>query len=261
MVASQGMRPPTEKKPLVLPSFVPEMPAMSMDPTILQSSGDPGLRNGATDKLKSIFTAYIMCADPTTLSKDEHSAFNSFANNVLLTAPKRNVSNQLLASSSKFEGDVMFSIMTSDIGVDLFENESVGKWKGKDDAGLSNPNRLLHSEKLSALCFEKTEARESRKCRGRRTNASATDRKDRPKDGDNTTDGIPQRYLNTSKQSHSNGATFSHAQYNDTGLWPGWDYPPSMPNAYAPPVLLWLYFTPEIRSIMMARQFDKPWEA
>ena len=52
------------------------------------------------------------------------------------------------------------------------------------------------------------------------------------------------------------GAGFSNAQYNDTGIWPGWDYPPSMPNAYAPPVLLALYFIPEIRSIMLSRQFD-----
>jgi len=243
---------------LVLSSLVPELPPMSMDPSLLQSSGDPGMRNGATDKLKSIFTAYIMCADPTALNKDERSAFNSFANAVLLTAPKRNVSNQLLSTSSKFEGDVMSSIMTSDLGVDLLENENSGKWKAEEEEGLPNPNRLLHSKKLSAFCYEKSEAQESRKGRDSHARNNAANRKDRLEDSnDGADDGVPKRYRKTLKPSHAIGATFSHAQYNETGLWPGWDYPPSMPNAYAPPVLLWLYFMPEIRSVMIARQFDK----
>ena len=41
---------------------------------------------------------------------------------------------------------------------------------------------------------------------------------------------------------------------NNTRLWPGWDYAPSMPNAYAAPVLLMLYFTTEIRNEMLKCQ-------
>jgi hypothetical protein len=83
--ALPNMQPPAAKKPLMLPPYVPKMPAMSMDPSLLQSSDDRGLRNGATDKLKSLFTAYIMCKEPTTLKKDEQTAFDSFANSVLLS--------------------------------------------------------------------------------------------------------------------------------------------------------------------------------
>lgn len=254
-----GMNVPTEKKPLVLPPYTPEPPAMSIDPSILQSTGDPGMRTGASDRLKSIFTAYTMLADP---KMDQHSAFASFANTILLApAPKRNVSKKLLMSSSKMDGDVMSSVMTSDLGVDLFENEK--KDKNKQDEGLPNPNRTLHSKKLSTLCYEKSEARATTQgSRGRRNqNKAAASQRGRPDGGSGvgeSDDGIPKRYRMTVKPSHSSrGATFSHAQYNDTGLWPGWDYPPSMPNAYAPPVLLWLYFVPEIRSAMMTRQFDR----
>lgn len=240
-----------EKKPLVLPSYVPELPAMSMDPSLLQSTGDAGMRNGAKEKLKSIFTAYTMCVDPTISKNDEHSAFNAFCNSILLTTPKRNVSNQLLTAASKFDGDAMSSIMTCNVGVDLFETEQSRKGK---DGGLPNPNRLLHSKKLSAICYEKSEASQGGR---RQANQRGGGRPEDGSDDEADNNGIPKRYRKTLKPSHSKGAAFSHAQYNDTGLWPGWDYPSSMPNAYAPPVLLWLYFVPEIRSMLMSRQFDR----
>lgn len=47
---------------------------------------------------------------------------------------------------------------------------------------------------------------------------------------------------------------FDPADYNDTGLFPGWDYSATLPNAFASPVLLLLYFVPEIRSAVLASQ-------
>ena len=40
---------------------------------------------------------------------------------------------------------------------------------------------------------------------------------------------------------------------NDT-VYPGWDYAPSMPNAYAAPVLVLLYFMPEVRNAILLSQ-------
>jgi PAB-dependent poly(A)-specific ribonuclease subunit 2 len=160
----------------------------------------------------------------------------------------------LLKASSKIEGDVMASIMTSDLGVDLFKSEISDKKKVNEDDSLPNPNRILHSNTLSSLCFEKSEVRETRKDNDRETRSKKADRDDMLVDSH---DGIPMRYRKLQKPSHSKGSVFSNAKYNATGVWPGWDYPPSMPNAYAPPVLLYLYFIPEIRSILMSRQFDK----
>ena len=48
-------------------------------------------------------------------------------------------------------------------------------------------------------------------------------------------------------------SAFDFASLNST-IYPGWDYPPSMPNAYASPVLLLLYFVPEIRNVILSSQ-------
>ena len=42
-----------------------------------------------------------------------------------------------------------------------------------------------------------------------------------------------------------------YASYNNTGKWVGWDYGPSMPNAFVPPIISLFYFIPEIRTAMM----------
>ena len=55
---------------------------------------------------------------------------------------------------------------------------------------------------------------------------------------------------------------FNYMQFNSTKIWPGWDdYGGNMPNAYAAPIIVILYFTPEIRNILWKRQFDQElWE-
>lgn len=159
------------KKPLVLPSYIPQLPPLSLDPTLLQST-DPGIRNGATDKLKSIFTSYIMCADPTTVNDEESSAFGSFANDVLLIPPKRTISNQLIEAASKEEGDVLSTVLTSKINIDLLEYARTDKQKARKEQILPNPNRLLYSKKLSEVCYEKTESRGERRGRGHRNDGN-----------------------------------------------------------------------------------------
>lgn len=52
-------------------------------------------------------------------------------------------------------------------------------------------------------------------------------------------------------------ATFDHAEFNNTGLVPGWDYPPTMPNAFVSPVLLLLYFNPSLRSVAFSSQYNE----
>jgi hypothetical protein len=270
---------PKEKKALVLPCYVPELPPLSLDPSLLQSA-DPGVRNGATDKLKSIFTSYILCTDPTTLKDGESSAFGAFANEMILTAPKRTVSSQLIEVKSKEEGDVLSNVLTSKLDIDLLEDSSTDKQNARKEQVLPNPNRLLYSKKLARVCYEETESRGERRDRDRDRRkdvnrvsgipqpatliftladiaflSHSLQRNWRDRAESDDMDGVPKRYRRTVRPSNQGGG-FSHAQYNDTGLFPGWDYPPSMPNAYAPPVLLALYFVPEIRSLMLMRQFD-----
>mmetsp|Transcript_24787 Transcript_24787/g.36767 ORF Transcript_24787/g.36767 Transcript_24787/m.36767 type:complete len:299 (-) Transcript_24787:724-1620(-) len=68
---------------------------------------------------------------------------------------------------------------------------------------------------------------------------------------------IPRQYRYTNRPPFVNVYNFDYARYNDSDLWAGWDYPPSMPNAYASPIILVLYFTPEIRSAILRVQYSE----
>lgn len=50
------------------------------------------------------------------------------------------------------------------------------------------------------------------------------------------------------RPANRSAAVFHHAKYNETGFIPGWDYPPTMPNAFIPPVLMLLYLIPEMKN-------------
>jgi hypothetical protein len=56
----------------------------------------------------------------------------------------------------------------------------------------------------------------------------------------------------TLRPSFKSGASFDHAEFNNTGIFPGWDYAPTMPNAFAPPVLMLMYFNPVLRSTVFS---------
>ncbi len=68
---------------------------------------------------------------------------------------------------------------------------------------------------------------------------------------------VPDRYRLTLRPQRVTTEHFKHSKHNASGLWPGWDYPPSMPNAHVPAVLVLLYFEPEVRTAMLERQSDK----
>ncbi len=57
-------------------------------------------------------------------------------------------------------------------------------------------------------------------------------------------------------QFRSSGA-FDPCDYNETGLFPGWDYAPTMPNSFASPVLMMLYFMPELLSAVLDAQYNE----
>lgn len=64
---------------------------------------------------------------------------------------------------------------------------------------------------------------------------------------------IPKRYKCKHRQPNSKFSMYQFAQLNQT-IFPGWDYPPLMPNAYACPIQLLLYFIPEVRHAIQNSQ-------
>jgi PAB-dependent poly(A)-specific ribonuclease subunit 2 len=74
--------------------------------------------------------------------------------------------------------------------------------------------------------------------------------------GGDSNEEIPARYRLKLRPSFKTAGAFDPAEYNNSGLFPGWDYAPTMPNAFASPVLLLLYFVPEILSATLSAQYD-----
>ena len=56
---------------------------------------------------------------------------------------------------------------------------------------------------------------------------------------------------------YKKSGAFDPADFNETGLIPGWDYAPTMPNAFASPVLLLFYFLPEVRNAVLGAQYNE----
>lgn len=68
---------------------------------------------------------------------------------------------------------------------------------------------------------------------------------------------LPERYRLTQRPTYLKTMTaHEHSKYNDTGLWPGWDYSQSMPSAHVPAVVMMLYFVAEAKSALLQAQAD-----
>jgi hypothetical protein len=69
---------------------------------------------------------------------------------------------------------------------------------------------------------------------------------------------IPPSYRLTTRPTGGNAAQFefSYTKHNDTDMWPGWDAGNNTPNAYASPVLVLMYFVPELRASLLREQFQ-----
>jgi len=68
---------------------------------------------------------------------------------------------------------------------------------------------------------------------------------------------IPRRYSlkNAFRPTHSVLSAQDYASINQS-LFPGCDYAPFRPNAFFPSILLFLYFTPDIRHAIESHQYE-----
>ncbi|CAJ1934316.1 unnamed protein product [Cylindrotheca closterium] len=229
--------------------------ALPIDPTILCRNADPGRRNGNDEQTKSVFSTYVLQSipkvSPTGFSLENSVAsFGSIAGKPILYPAKRTVSESFLKEAASGEGDFLLTIPTSKLDLDIMENHA-SQPKRRNPKKVPqppklNPNKLLHCPKLSSLCYEDG-------LNGRRRRKGSTG------DGKNE---IPARYRRQVRPNFKTAGVFDPADYNDTGLFPAWDYPSTMPNAFASPVLLLLYFVPEIRSAVLNAQVpEKSWSS
>lgn len=245
-----------KKEDLAMPPFYPDPPEVSMEPSLLQ--GNPSLRNGTTDEMRSLFGAYILQSYPSVTSignscEDAMESFGSLANMPISTDQRRKVNPSLLKDAITGEKDYMLTVPTSKLDVDLLGNQnSISKnYKGKKvSKATPNPNKMLYNDKLSSLCYEagwngKGKQPQQHHHRRQRNHSASGKQK-----------GIPPRYQLQVRPGFKASGAFDASQYNDTGLFPGWDYSSTMPNAWVSPVLLLFYFIPEVRAAVLAAQFN-----
>jgi PAB-dependent poly(A)-specific ribonuclease subunit 2 len=238
--------PKQPKTPLEIPPFVPPMPPVSFDPSLLQGN-DPNLRNGATNEIKSLFSAYILQADPklTAIGNEAEEAMSTFGTLggiPVVATGRRSVAQSLINKAATDAGDFMVTIPTSKLELDLLCNlKSTSKrYRGKPPKDpIPNPNKMLVHGPLLSICYDGPDRQ--RKAKG----LPSRDLYDRE---------VPIRYRLKLRPSYKTAGAFDPAEFNNTGLFPGWDYSPTMPNAFASPVLLLLYFVPEVRTAVLGAQ-------
>jgi len=247
---------PKAKKPLDM-SKLYEQPvtALPVDPTILCRNADPGRRNGNDERTKSVFSTYVLQSMPKVSPagfslENSVASFGSIAGKPILHPARRTVSLSFLKEAASGEGDFLVTIPTSKLDLDIMANHASQPKrrhpKKVPQPPKPNPNKLLHCPKLSSLCYEDG-------LNGRR--------KQKGSKGDRMGE-IPTRYRRQVRPNFKTAGVFDPADYNDTGLFPAWDYSSTMPNAFASPVLLLLYFVPEIRSAVLNAQIpDKSWSS
>ena len=235
----------TRKKVLELPSFTPPPPAMSIDPTVLLSP-DPNVRNGPTDAFKSIFSAYILTKEATVSALRNAHSFGPLMSRPVVGGGNLRVSARLLQNATH-SVDFLQTIPTADLDVDLMEDLSYKKTNRPGSLPKPNPNKFLQTSKLFRLAYDESLNRSKKG--GRR----GRDEEDDATADENRLD-IPSAYRLTMRPSGKLAGLFSHADVNASGVLPGWDYPPSMPNAFVPPILMLLYTIPETRRAMLQMQ-------
>ena len=105
-----------------------------------------------------------------------------------------------------------------------------------------NHNQLIFNEELSGCVYD----------------AKADPRKRALKKQIEPNPTIPTRYRLMTRPTGGNAKQFdfTYTNHNDTGKYAGWDAGNNTPNAYAAPVLVMLYFIPEIRASLLREQFQ-----
>jgi hypothetical protein len=145
-------------------------------------------------------------------------------------------------------GEFPHTVPTRELNVNLFDDHRSERFrarsKGKLISPQPNPNKLLYTDKLFPMFY--SESLNWTKRIGRRQISHG-----HVVEGEEASEGnvaIPNRYRLTVRPTHKLAATFNHYEHNETGFLPGWDYPPTMPNSFVPPVLMMFYAVPELLS-------------
>jgi len=160
---SSAVRKP--KQQLEVLEYTPPMPPLSLDPTLLQSA-NPNVRNGMSDRMKSIFTEYILTREPklTPINPSNINSFGPLSTDVLLLPSRRKISPLMSANAADAsEGDYLKTVPTSSLDIDILQNHNSHKARlfrnpttrhNGEQEPLPNPNKAIYSKRIASLCYE-----------------------------------------------------------------------------------------------------------
>lgn len=160
---STSRRVQTEKKPLSLPSFGPPIPTIYMDPKLLLHGKEPGSRFEASDKFRSIFSAYTLQREPklSAIGNSPEEAivrFGPLGGKPIVAGGKLAITSGLLEGAvTQAQGDLMTTIPVSKLGINLLSDHTLvsKRYEGKKPREIKpNPNKFLYNAKLSVLCYD-----------------------------------------------------------------------------------------------------------
>lgn len=164
---------------------------------------------------------------------------------------RRTVAKSLLKEAAVGEREFMLTVPTSKLGVDLLANQVVvsKRYKGKKvKQAIPNPNKAIYNDKVSSICYQVGFDGKRTQTRGQEGASGGS--------ADEVIQ-IPVRYRLHRRPTFSASGAFDPSLSNVTGLMPGWDYEPTMPNSWVSPILLLFYFIPEVRASVLLSQFDE----
>ena len=158
-----------EKEQLILPTYGVEPPPLSIDPFILKN----GNHYKDVDS-HSIFNSYVLKKDPCVSSlvdaigKRNPYSFGNLTDSVILPSSRRLFSKELddLITEKKNKDDFLITIPTSELDLDLGMSK---------EGTLYNPNKLLHGENITNMCYNvdaDPRKREKKNKRGRKVSRS-----------------------------------------------------------------------------------------
>jgi hypothetical protein len=161
----------TNKTPLVMPSYLPPLPPVSLDAKVLLNNSDPGVRAGGDPRECGMLSSYILQADPRlsvlgNLSEEASSSFGPLGTQKIIPSGRRTISKSFLRDNKPSPGDFITTISATDTDLLADHNPVSKRYKGKkSQQAKPNPNKLLYCSKLSSICYDDGGKRKFREAR------------------------------------------------------------------------------------------------
>ena len=265
-------------EPLDMPPFVPSPPDLSIDPSILCTDQSSSQSIQGHD----LFNGYILTSNPL-ISSDRSvlhprysrasvraTTLGPISKRAMVAPSKRWLSKMLQSEldatmrgsfgnnqiskvfpTESVELDDLLATTvssTDDENVTRTGYRKVHKQKATNNSNKNmttflNPNKLIYSRTPFETCYDAT----VNPRRGVQTQTSEEDGQEEETD-------IPRRYRLMLRPPFYKVANFDYTQYNDSGVFVGWDYAVNFANSFACSVLTLLYFVEEIRTSALQLQ-------